>query len=247
GCYGAVAICSHDPAVFLTPDISPSFKVKKLYKPTSKRSFGLPAPILDYKSYAPHLKLEKYTFLDRQYVFVPTSIEYDRKKINWVVDWLARHRDCEVNFVFMGWGRDSESAKQALMNSANVIFLNEFVSTPLIYFFMAKSLAIIDSFGEPGYGTAVIEASALGVPVVGRVDLSEYGDQAVYQDMQSPPIFNCETVEDVNIALNHICYDFYDRQVHSEAHFDWYTDSHSTSAITKDWIPVLVNKTAANC
>ena len=127
----------------------------------------------------------------------------------------------------MGWGRDSESAKQALTKSSNVIFLNEFVSSPLVYFLMSRSLAIIDSFGEPGYGTAVIEASALGIPVVGRVDLSQYGDSSTYSNLQAPPIFNCATVEDVNISLKHICYDF-----------------HSTSATLRDWIPVLVDKAA---
>lgn len=237
---GAVLIASHDPACFLTPSIPPDRTVRNLIKPNSSLSIGFDIPSLRDDAKPILEELLGFAIDQQKIVLIPTSIEYQRKRIDWVVEWIELNPDSEFVFIFLGWGRDYQDCFNRICRFPNVVFLHYFISSPLIHELMSSATLLIDSFGEPGYGTAFLEAAALKTPILGWVDFSLYSSDE-YAEREPPPIFNCATKSEFGKSLQ-LLESMSSDQLRESGNrlYEWYLRNHGLLATGLLWKEYLI-------
>jgi glycosyltransferase involved in cell wall biosynthesis len=132
-----------------------------------------------------------------------------------------------ARLVLIGWGHDKEKEFKIIEElglSDKVIVLPISGKKRLIEYLRSADV-FLDQFVLGYYGSAGIEAMAVGLPIVARVESKQY--EALCG--QAPPICNANSQAEVANILNALAENKFYRNSVSEASREWFLQNHSAS------------------
>lgn len=144
----------------------------------------------------------------------------------------------EARLVLIGWGKDKEKERRQLDELGikdKVIFL-PVSGKALLRDYLRSADVFIDQFVLGYFGSAGMEAMACGLPMIGRIEASQYEALA---ETGAPPVHNASYEQDV---YNHLCR-LYENQPHlnqsADLHREWFCKNHGSDRWLSEYQAVL--------
>lgn len=135
-------------------------------------------------------------------ILIPSRIDFQVKGHQKLIAALEKFDDLSnFQFTVTGWGKDQNEFIELIKSKglqSNIVVKNTMLSRPLLHELIKKHDLIIDQFNIGLYGTATLEAMSLQKPVMMYVNSEKSGH------LETPPVINCSTEQDILIALKKI-------------------------------------------
>lgn len=167
----------------------------------------------------------------KYYCFVPSRISFAWKKTDLLLEAIKKlenTQDC--HFIFTGWGEDYKTAAE-IFTAGQVTFLPFALSKALLYKIFQGVDLVIDQFMLGTYGTSAIEAASCATPVMMHIDDNAFEKRK----WVPPPVINCQTSQDILIALNNIINGDLDLDASGVHLHEWFLKTHHDRIVIPDF------------
>lgn len=136
---------------------------------------------------------------------VPSRIDFDIKGHDYLLNALKEISSKKrLHLIFSGWGNDYLKASDFVKRHGiqdQITFLPFALSQPLLTQFMSSVDFVIDQFKFMGtYGTAAVEALAIGCPTMMWIDEKSFKNMG----WEAPPVINAKTQLEIKLKLESI-------------------------------------------
>ncbi len=157
------------------------------------------------------------------YIFIPSRIDYYWKGTDRLLAAIHVAKVKNIHFIFSGWGKDYESAKNQMKSYKNCTFLPFAVSKPILFDIFASVDIVVDQFLCGTYGTSALEAISLGTPVM------MYIQNDIFQEKGwlPPPVINVKFPDDIAKIFIQIDNGYFDFDKCSKDLLSWFDQTHN--------------------
>jgi glycosyltransferase involved in cell wall biosynthesis len=148
----------------------------------------------------------------------------------------AKHSNARL--VVVGWGNDLEATRARLGSlgiADTTIFLPVSGKRRMVDYLRSAD-CLLDQFRLGYYGATALEAAGCGLPIVMRIEHSQY--DAICRT-GAPPFLNADSSNDVADALESLISDQERRTLSARLHRDWFLGNHSGRAWARDYEAIL--------
>jgi glycosyltransferase involved in cell wall biosynthesis len=161
---------------------------------------------------------------------VASRIDYALKGHDRLIEALTRLGDHGVHYLFVGWGSDLPRARRALEEAGlggRVSLLPRIMSKPVMRELYASVDLTLDQFVYGTYGTAALEAMAVGTPVVMAVDEEAFA----HRGWEPPPALQARTADQLTHLLTRVGSGQADLEDSARRGLGWVRRRHSPEAV----------------
>lgn len=144
---------------------------------------------------------------------------------------IALDRGASVRLVLVSWGRDLDASRALIAELAldDVVEWVPPMKKSRLWERYLGAHAVVDQFLTPAIGGVTFEAIALGRRVISALDTVT----AAKFFGESPPIFSCESAEEIADAIEEIAADLDDTAGRGDALRRWFSTYHSAERIVE--------------
>jgi glycosyltransferase involved in cell wall biosynthesis len=150
-------------------------------------------------------------------------------------------RQCpEARLVVLGWGQDTVQRLDELrtLGVSDRVLVLPLAGKRRLIRYLRSADCLIDQFVLGYYGATALEAMACGLPVIMRLELSQYDALC---ETGAPPVLNAGTPEAVTRHLVALSADPERRRMIAAAHRRWFLENHSDVRWAADYENFLVS------
>jgi glycosyltransferase involved in cell wall biosynthesis len=157
------------------------------------------------------------------------------KKSSVAIEGFAKFaRKCPgARLIVLSWGKDEKAGRERLSElgvEEQCLFIPASGKRRLIRYLRSAD-CLLDQFRLGYYGATGLEALACGVPVIMRIEQSQYEAQ---NETGAPPVLQSETADEVAAHLERLYTDRRHRRAVGKASRQWFLANHGS----KKWAPV---------